>query len=95
MLMFSTCTASDPAAGWGGEGARNVKSMWLPLAAIFFMTYLYRAGGGWAWPPRHPPGSATDVVLFTTEISSWFFSRCLNISGRCCWNSSDCNHLLK
>ena len=23
-----------------------MKSMWLPLAAIFFMTYLYRAGGG-------------------------------------------------
>ena len=47
-------------SGWvgGGGGARNMKSMWPPLAAIFFMTYFYRAWGG-AWPPRHPPGSAT------------------------------------
>ena len=29
-----------------------MKSMGPPLAAIFFMTYFYRAGG--AWPPRHP-----------------------------------------
>ena len=42
--------------GWGG--ARNMNSMGPPLAAIFFMTYFYRAWG--AWPPRHPPGSATD-----------------------------------
>ena len=42
----------------GGGGARNMKSMWPPLAAIFFMTYLYRAGRGHG-PPRHPPGSAT------------------------------------
>ena len=26
--------------------ARNIKSMRLPLAAIFFMTYFNRAGGG-------------------------------------------------
>ena len=30
----------------GGEGPRNMKSMWPPLAAIFLMTYFYRAGGG-------------------------------------------------
>ena len=50
-------SASDPAVGWG---ARNMKSMWPPLAAIFFMTCLYRAGGGHGplgTPP--PPGSAT------------------------------------
>ena len=46
-------TASDPAAGWGG--ARNMKSMWPPLAAIFFMTYLYRAGGGGHGPLGTPP----------------------------------------
>ena len=41
-----------------GEGARNMKSMWLPLVVIFFMTYLYRAGGGGV-APSAPPGSAT------------------------------------
>ena len=47
----------------GVGGPRNMNSMWPPLAAISFMTYLYRAGG--PWPPRHPldpllnPGSAT------------------------------------
>ena len=30
-----------------------MKSMWPPLAAIFFMTYLYRAGGTMA--PSAPP----------------------------------------
>ena len=44
--------ASDP-AGRVGEGARNMKSMWLPLVAIFFMTYLYRAGG--TMVPSAPP----------------------------------------
>ena len=28
----------------GGGGRRNMKSMWPPLAAIFFMTYFYRGG---------------------------------------------------
>ena len=42
----------------GGRGPRNMKSMWLPLAAIFFMTYLHRAGGGHD-PLGTPPGSAT------------------------------------
>ena len=36
-----------------------MKSMWPPLVAIFFMTCLYRAGGG-EWPHRHPSGSATE-----------------------------------
>ena len=40
-------SASDPAVGWGG-GARNMKSMWPPLAAIFFMTSFYRTGRGGA-----------------------------------------------
>ena len=35
-----------------------MKSMWLPLAAIFFMTYFHMAGGWGAWPP--PP---LDVLL--------------------------------
>ena len=38
----------------GGGGARNMQSMWPPLAAIFFMTCLYRAWGG-AMAPSAPP----------------------------------------
>ena len=34
-----------------------MKSMWPPLAAIFFMTCLYRPGKDMA--PSAPPGSAT------------------------------------
>ena len=46
-----------------------MKSMRPPSAAIFFMTYFYRAGGGAMAPCRpphpHPPptGSATDIAL--------------------------------
>ena len=46
-------------ARWG-EGAKNMKSMWPPLVAIFFMTYFYRAGGGGGHGPLGLPGSATD-----------------------------------
>ena len=38
----------------GKGGARNMKSMRLPVVAIFFMTNFYRAGGEGAWPPRPP-----------------------------------------
>ena len=43
-----------------------MKSIWLPLAAIFFMTYLYRAGGGGRGhgPLGTPPGSATVNFMF-------------------------------
>ena len=44
-----------------GRGPRNMKSMPPPLAAIFFMTYFYRARGGHG--PLAPPGSATDSNL--------------------------------
>ena len=40
-----------------GGGLRNMKSIRLPSAAIFFMTNFYRAGGSW---PLGPPGSAID-----------------------------------
>ena len=39
-----------------------MKSMRLPLAAIFFMTYFHRAGGG-LWPPRPPLDPLLDFVL--------------------------------
>ena len=43
-----------------------MKSMWLPLAAIFFMTYFLRAGEGEAMAPSGPfhPGSATGATHF-------------------------------
>ena len=37
----------------GRGGPRNMKSMWPPLTAIFFMTCFYRAGGAMA--PSAPP----------------------------------------
>ena len=38
-----------------------MKSMRLPSAAIFFMTYFHRAGGGHG-PSAPPPGSATVII---------------------------------
>ena len=37
---------SSGSSGQVGEGLKNMKSMLPPLAAIFLMTYFYRAGGG-------------------------------------------------
>ena len=45
--MYSDSSGSSDRVEWG---PRNMKSIWLPLAAIFFMTYFYRTGGG--MPPR-------------------------------------------
>ena len=53
--MFKQYRIQRPGGG-GGEGARNMKSLWLTLAAIFFMTYFHRVG---AMPPSAPPRSAT------------------------------------
>ena len=40
-----------------------MKSMWLPLAVIFFMTYFHRARG--PWPPCPPdPLLRTSILLF-------------------------------
>ena len=37
--LFSKIAAvADPVARWGGDGARNMKTMQPPLVAIFFMT---------------------------------------------------------
>ena len=53
---FNKLPSIGSSGRWGGRGPRNMKSIWPPSAAIFFMTYLYRAGGGGGgeWPPRHP-----------------------------------------
>ena len=43
---------SSGSSGQVRGGPRNMKSMWPPSVAIFFMTYFYRAGGAW---PHRPP----------------------------------------
>ena len=58
------------------RGARNMKSMRLPLVAIFFMTYFHRAGG--VLPPWPPPESATDLqfpyyldLKMIVQVGAW------------------------
>ena len=47
VLFWGNLTVADPAAGYRvGERPRNMTSMQPPLEAMFFMTYLYRTGGG-------------------------------------------------
>ena len=60
-------------SGRVGRGPRNMKSMWPPLAAIFFMTHFYRAGGG-GMAPSAPPGSATasnnmTCIAYGTKVN--------------------------
>ena len=48
------CSNSSGSSGRVRRGPRNMKSMRPPLAAIFFMTYFYRARGG-IMAPLAPP----------------------------------------
>ena len=73
-------------SGLEGGGAWNMKSMGPPLVAIFFMTYFYRARG--AWPPWHPPGSATEVSIrklhgYLITICKKFLGNFLTIKPGC------------
>ena len=43
---YDVCNDSSGSSGRVGAGARNMKSMPPPLAAIFFMTNFYRTRGG-------------------------------------------------
>ena len=56
---------SSGSSGRVRGGPRNMKSMRPPSAAIFFMTYFYRAGGG-AMAPLAPP---LDPLLMGTTKS--------------------------
>ena len=39
----------------GKEGAKNVKSMWLPLRGHLFYDLFLQGGGAWPpWPPLDP-----------------------------------------
>ena len=75
-----------------GEGAKNMKSMWLPLAAIFFMTYLYRVGG------HGPLGAPLDLLLVPlsnlsyTVVTRMHSSRMRTVrcSGRLSWGVGGC-----
>ena len=62
-----------------GRGASNMKYMWPPLASIFLMTYLYRAGGHGplGTPPLDPllenynhKGSFTPSDSVTVTVTS-------------------------
>ena len=61
---------SSGSSGWVRGGLRKMKSMQLPLAAIFFMTNFYRARGGHG--PLSPPGSATDILHITGNFEHSF-----------------------
>ena len=67
---------------------RNMKSMRPPSAAIFFMTYFYRAEGGHG--PLGPPGSATetDMYLDIATFSLWTSYPEINVTCFLCalWN---------
>ena len=64
---------ADPVAGKGG--ARKMKSMWPPLAAIFFMTNFYRAGGT-PWP--------LDPLLTAVQQSTYELHSSLSLCGSTC-----------
>ena len=76
------CGGSIGSSGWVG-GPRNMKSMWPPLAAIFFMTYFYRAWGEGGMAPSAPPldpllGAASawfsiwqTFILWIGQVRSW------------------------
>ena len=53
------------------RGARNMKFMWPLLAAIFFITYFHRAGGGGGSWPLSPPGSATVGNCFVKKFTNF------------------------
>ena len=69
------CLAGTVIASWflissrsSGQvgGARNMKSMWPNSAAIFFMTYFYRAGGGRG---SMPPSAPLDPLLLMQKVA--------------------------
>ena len=55
-------------SGRGGEGARNMKSIRLPQAAIFFMTYFYRTVGGGMPPPPYPLLTKDCIVPYFVKF---------------------------
>ena len=62
-IQNSWMITSSGSSGRVRGGPRNMKSMWPPSAAIFFMTYFHRARGG-----HGPLGSPLDPLLITKDI---------------------------
>ena len=60
--------ASSGSSGRVRGGARNMKSMWPSLVAIFFMTYFYRALGRGAWSLRPPPWICYCVPTYSANF---------------------------
>ena len=71
-------TAKETSGGSSGRvrgGPRNMKSMRPPSAAIFFMTYFYRARGG------HGPLAPLDPLLETGQLGkalSYFWGQVMS-----------------
>ena len=53
------------------RGARNMKSMWPPLATIFFMTYFYRAGVGGMVPSASPGYATAQLPRVAPDTHEW------------------------
>ena len=69
-FSFDAETDSIGSSGWvGGGGARNMKSIWPPFAAIFFMTYFEKQGLVGHVPLGTPSGSATVRSDFPLEYT--------------------------
>ena len=57
-----------------------MKSIWPPLVTIFFMTYLYRTGGGYGTLDPPPLGSVTDLsankqIIMNFRKGLWLFRK--------------------
>ena len=68
-----------------GGGPRNMKSMRLPLAAIFFMTYFHRARGGHG--PLGPPLDPLLLWLCNGASSVLLLVPCVDVAMvvQTCW----------
>ena len=83
-IFFCMCSSGSSGRVRGG-GPRNMKSMRLPLAAIFFMTYFHRTRGAMAPSPPAPPWIrywCVDDVNWNVIFLSWFLISAVTFSRK-------------